>query len=552
MDRQAAGVKVLGANTAGGPQSRRRSPVPAALPPAHLRSNTPRHGVQPISIAYREAAPQATGQCINVLVVEDNPGDAWLVQEALEGASNPSYRVEWAENLSAGLTRLADGGIHVLLLDLGLPDSHGLAALARVRTLAPTIPVVVLSGADDEQFAVEAVQAGAQDYLMKSDVGHHLLSRGLRYAIERKRADEALRESEERLRLAMIAANEAIWEYNAATGFVRWNDAHDGSCGAASQAGSPAGWVGPPHPKDQVLAFLSFFEALEGTALSWSAEYRVQGTDGKWSHIHNRAVIARDSTGKATRVVGAALDVTGLKRAEEALRQSNVQLLKRSQDLLRAQDYERRRIARELHDSTSQLLAALGINLSRLRDDGLAPDRRKSVLAEVSELAAACSTEIRTVTYLLHPPLLDEVGLAAALQAYAQGFQQRTGIEVEIKAPADIGRLSVEIESTLFRVVQEGLANVHKHSGSALAVIRLDRDENEVRLILQDRGRGLPAELLGETKGCVRFGVGIAGMRERAEQLGGRLELASNDSGVRLTVILPLVHCNEENANTAG
>ena len=551
IDRKMPGMTLPGVSLDRRRQSSRRSPAPGALSSAHVRSNTPRHGVQPISIACREAATPATGQCINVLVVEDSPGDAWMVRDALEEGSNPSYRVEWAENLADGLTRLADGGIHVLLLDLGLPDSHGLAALARVRTLAPTIPVVVLSGADDEQFAVGAVHAGAQDYLMKSDVSHHLLSRSLRYAIERKRADEALRESEERLRLAMIAANEAIWEYNPHTGFVRWNDAHDGSCGAASQAGSPAGWVGPPHPKDQVLAFLSFFEALEGTALSWSAEYRFQGADGKWSHIHNRAVIARDSSGKATRVVGAALDVTGLKRAEEALRQSNVQLRKRSQDLLRAQDSERRRIARELHDSTAQLLAALSINLSRLRDGGLAPDRRKSVLAETTELAADCSAEIRTVTYLLHPPLLDEVGLAAALQAYTQGFQQRTGIQVEIKAPAAFGRLSVELETTLFRVVQEGLANVHKHSGSSLAVIRLDRDENEVRLVLQDWGRGLPAELLAETRG-VRFGVGIAGMRERAEQLGGRLELASNDSGVRLTVILPLVESHEENANIAG
>ena len=158
-----------------------------------------------------------TSQCISVLLIEDNPGDARLVQEALKGTSDPGYRVEWVERLSTGLARLADGGIDVLLLDLGLPDSQGLAALALIRALSPAVPVVVLSGAGDEQFAVEAVQAGAQDYLVKTYADPHLLTRSLRYAIERKRADEALRESEERLRLAMTAANEAIWEYNPAT-----------------------------------------------------------------------------------------------------------------------------------------------------------------------------------------------------------------------------------------------------------------------------------------------------------------------------------------------
>ena len=117
------------------------------------------------------------------------------------------------------------------------------------------------------------------------------------------------------------------------------------------------------------------------------------------------------------------------------------------------------------------------------------------------------------------------------MQAYAQGFNQRTGIQVEIKIPPDFGRLGSEMETTLFRIVQEGLANVHKHSGSRLAVIRLERDPREVRLVLQDRGRGLPAALHPRAKGFVHFGVGIMGMRERAEQLGGRLELASDDAG---------------------
>jgi signal transduction histidine kinase len=130
---------------------------------------------------------------INVLLIEDNPADARLVREALQGNSDPGYRVEWVRRLSLGLDRLADGGIDVLLLDLGLPDSQGLATLAAVHSSAPHMPVVVLSGAVDEQLAVEAVQASAQDYLVKTYANRHVLTRSLRYAIERKRGEEALR-----------------------------------------------------------------------------------------------------------------------------------------------------------------------------------------------------------------------------------------------------------------------------------------------------------------------------------------------------------------------
>jgi PAS domain S-box-containing protein len=493
-----------------------------------------------------------TGQSFNILIIEDNPGDARLVQEALNGASNPAYRVEWTDTLTTGLARLADGGIDVLLLDLGLPDNRGPGALTLIGRLAPSVPVVVLTGADDEQLAMDAVREGAQDYLVKSPADFHLLTHCIRYAIQRKRATEALRISEERLRLAVLAANEAIWEYDPVTG-IRWNKASEGSSGCVPEATSAAELcVWRIHPEDRDAVSRSFAEMLQGQALSWSAEYRLERAGGEWSHVHDRAIIARDSSGKATRVVGAMLDVSDLKRSEEALQESNRPLYQLSRDLLRAQDYERRRIARELHDSTAQLLAALSINLTRLQDGELEPERRSRVLAEAVELAASCSAEIRTVTCLLHPPLLHELGLANALQSYAQGFNQRTGIQVEVKIPADFCRLSSEVEAALFRIVQEGLANVHKHSGSQLAVVRLEQDPQEVRLVLQDRGRGFPKVLRDQAEGYVRFGIGIIGMRERAEQLGGRLELTPNEIGARLTVTLPLVHSNEKNTNIAG
>jgi len=244
------------------------------------------------------------------------------------------------------------------------------------------------------------------------------------------------------------------------------------------------------------------------------------------------------------------LDITERKRAGEAIQAANRQLRQLSLDLLRSQDYERRRIARELHDSTAQLLAAIRLDLNRLRATGLSP-RQMTLIEEALDLTGQCSREIRTVSYLLHPPLLDEVGLGSALQSYVEDFRERTGIQIDLKIPSDFGRLGQDVEATLFRIVQEGLANVHKHSGSGMALIQLDRCPGEVRLVLEDRGRGLPADLTGRDRGFVRFGVGIPGMRQRAEQLGGKLDIASGDVGVRLTVTLPvLLGTNEENQNS--
>jgi len=160
-------------------------------------------------------------------------------------------------------------------------------------------------------------------------------------------------------------------------------------------------------------------------------------------------------------------------------------------------------------------------------------------LTESLALAERCSHEIRTLSYLLHPPLLDELGLASALRSYTAGYTQRTGIQTELKMD-EIGRLPRDVEITLFRIVQEALTNVHRHSGSTRAEIRIIRDPREVRLHIMDFGHGVPPEALDVISEGASLGVGIAGMRERARQLGGTLKVASSSSGTTITVFLPL------------
>jgi signal transduction histidine kinase len=211
--------------------------------------------------------------------------------------------------------------------------------------------------------------------------------------------------------------------------------------------------------------------------------------------------------------------------------------------LLRLQDEERRRIARDLHDSTAQMLGALAINVDRsaalARDGNLGALR--TVLAESGQFVEEVTQEIRTVSYLLHPPMLDDLGLQYVLPWYASGFSQRSGISTELHLHPELGRLPGEIELTLFRIVQESLANVHRHSGSPSVSIRLTRDQRVATLEVSDSGTGLPQAVLDRPASAVAsLGVGIAGMRERVRQLGGRMEIVSSQEGTTLRTVLPI------------
>jgi PAS domain S-box-containing protein len=231
-------------------------------------------------------------------------------------------------------------------------------------------------------------------------------------------------------------------------------------------------------------------------------------------------------------LVAVVRDVTERKQTEEALRRLSV-------GLLQTQDQERRRIARELHDSTGQKLAALAMNLSLIGKSAKTLDTRgREALAESLALLDQSSSEIRTLSYLLHPPLLDERGLAAAVRWFTDGFSQRSGVQVKLKVPTELPRLPEEVEIALFRIVQEGLTNIHRHSESSTATIRLMVDQNHVQLEVQDAGKGLPRS---RADGHVdAMGVGITGMRERVKQLGGQMKIESSSRGTTVSVTLPL------------
>ena len=219
------------------------------------------------------------------------------------------------------------------------------------------------------------------------------------------------------------------------------------------------------------------------------------------------------------------------------LERTNQEMHHLSARLLIAQDVERRRIARELHDGVGQYLAAMKMSFEVALAENDVPDSILAPLTDCRDLLTRCTAEIRTMSHLLHPPLLEEMGLASAMPWYVEGFRERSGIEAELETPTpEFGRLPQAVEMVLFRVLQESLTNVHRHSGSKQVRIRLNVNAQNAVLTVQDQGKGFS----GGAGVPARMGVGIAGMRERVRELDGEFKVESSSSGTTITATIPL------------
>jgi signal transduction histidine kinase len=223
------------------------------------------------------------------------------------------------------------------------------------------------------------------------------------------------------------------------------------------------------------------------------------------------------------------------------LNMANDSLRELSSRLQQIRDEERRQIARELHDSIGQLLAALSMNLAVLQSQSDKLDSAGArAISENAAMVEQISGEIRTISHLLHPPLLDVAGLASALRWYVDGFAERSKIRVDLEIPEEFGRLSDEMEIAIFRMIQECLTNIHRHSGGTSAAIRVHEEDRRVLVEVRDQGKGIPLNKQLELSSSGRTGVGFRGMRERLRQLGGSLDIRSDSSGTAVTASLPL------------
>ncbi len=363
--------------------------------------------------------------------------------------------------------------------------------------------------------------------------------------------EQALRDSEQRMRFCLEAANIGTWDWDIESGSVRWSENMEGIHGQlpGSFGGNVEAFLEGIHEEDRQRVSDAVQQALEGDG-KFQAEYRQVKADGSvgWMEAHGQVIY--DSSHRPKSMMGVCRDISERRSSEEALRDAREQLEARVQErtseldraqeklrmlsarLLQMQDDERRRIARELHDTAGQVLVALNLNLVPV-EEALRKTKSELVpqVTESLRLIEELSRDLRTMSHLLHPPLLDEAGLQSAVRWYVQGFAERSKIEVDLHLDAGLGRLPAELETAMFRIVQECLTNIHRHSGSNSASIFITRGTHNLTVEIRDRGKGMSMPM--------RPGVGIQGMRERVRQLGGHLEIESGSSGTRVAAIFP-------------
>jgi signal transduction histidine kinase/DNA-binding NarL/FixJ family response regulator len=518
-----------------------------------------------------------------VLLVEDNAD----MRDYLKRLLIPHYDVMGAANGQEALDLISVEPPDLVLSDIMMPVLDGLGMLDAIRAnpATSTLPVILLSARAGEEARVQGLAARADDYLVKPFTARELLARvevhqSLAYL--RKKEARRVRETIEAELKGMTRLHEvvsrllaapdvrsALGEILVATcammgsqmGSVQVYDPPAQTLTVAAQQGfsqdfldqlgvlrrdSPSACSAVMNSLSRVIiedvnqdesfrplrdiAGEAGFRSIQSTPLLSRTGALLGVLSTHWSHPHRpseRELYMLDLYARE------AADVLENIQAAQELQRSFDELRALSGRLLRLEDEERRRLARELHDTTAQWLAALSMNLSVLNESArLLNPRARTAMAESVVLADRCLREIRTVSYLLHPQELDELGLESALSRYIDGFIRRSGIQVEVEVPSGLGRVPQAVETAVFRVVQESLTNIRRHAGSATARVRLLRSPSNLVLEVSDAGRGI-----GDG---APSGVGIASMRERVEQLDGRLEIASHSSGTSVKATIPL------------
>jgi signal transduction histidine kinase len=469
---------------------------------------------------------------ISVLLIEDNPGDARLIREQLRDATEATFVLSLVNNLQQGIDTLLETIFGVVLLDLSLPDSFGLDTLQKIRSVVQDVPIVVLTGFDDQRLGLQAVQMGAQDYLLKNDSHPKLLSRTIRYAIERHRIESQLRQSQEEYRslindvfdtttvgvLILDREFKIVW-VNAAIE-VYFGIPRDELLGRDKRV----------LIEDKLKCIFSdgesyaesLLSAYRDNAFNRRLECQVTAEDDRlerwlehWSQPIRSGIYAGGRIEHYT-------DITQRILIEASERE-------KAQKLAAAE--ERHRLARELHDSVSQtLFTSTVMSESALRQWESNPQKAHNLMVQLQQLSTSALSEMRLLLLELRPSSLTQVGLNSLIQQLAATVQGRTAMEISTVLD-DIPTLSPDVQIALYRTVQEALNNIIKHAQANKVIIQLEWKNPELILTINDDGKGFDPNLTKPSS------LGMNIMRERAESIHARLNIESSIGiGTRIQV----------------
>lgn len=515
---------------------------------------------------------------VNILMVDDQPGKL-LSYEAI--LSELGENLIHASSAKEALEKLLKIDVAAVLMDVSMPEIDGfeLAELIREHPRFQKTAIIFISAVHlTDMDRLKGYQHGAVDYLsvplvpevlrakvrvfaelhrnkrqlerLNSELEQRVSERTAELeqkALDLEKVNEHLAQRNQELDAIVQTAPDIIFSRQPDGGREYISSRFYEYTGAESGSAIGYGWMEYVHAEDKEPSLAQWMRCVE-TGETYESEYRLRGADGGYRWFRARAVPLRDSEGRIVKWYGTCSDIHDSKRLEQSMRDSAAELerlvdsrtaeLRRlSGRLMTMQDEERRRIAREIHDGLGQELAAAKMIL----DGILAKDKSPSLQqasSEASQLVDRAIQQVRTISHLLHPPLLDEVGLISALRWFLEGLNQRSGIEIQLEVqPKDLGRLKSELETAIFRIVQEALTNMFRHSGARHGRVEVIANDGKITVTVTDDGKGIDAEIMQQRPDSV--GVGIGGMRQRVTELGGTLRLGNANPGTIVEVVIP-------------
>lgn len=515
---------------------------------------------------------------VNILMVDDQPGKLLSYEVMLEPLKENLIK---ANSAKQALEILLKTDIAVVLMDVSMPELDGfqLASMIRQHPRFQQTAIIFISAVhltDLDQ--LKGYEHGAVDYISVPVVQELLrakvrvfadlyrktrqletLNRELEQRVS-ERTEELARKAELLLQLntELIGKNRELDAIVHTAPDIIFSRQADGSrdyisdrfydyTGAAPGSASGFGWIDYVHPDDKDKAMDQWLRCVESGA-NYEAEYRLRAEDGGYRWFRARAVPIRDDDGQIMKWYGTCSDIHDSKMLEQSIRDSATELEKmvdsRTDELRRLsvrlmtmQDQEHRRIARDLHDGLGQELAVAKMVLDKMMLQKAAQGQGDG-WSQASSIIERAIQQVRTMSHLLHPPLLDEVGLLSALNWFVEGLAKRSGIEASLDVqPNDFPRLSTDVEIAVFRIVQEALTNVFRHSGARKVWISLSQREGLIVVAVRDDGKGVGQSVVELRPESV--GVGIGGMRQRAKEFGGELRLTNANPGTLVELMIP-------------